>query len=101
MNDRLIKIERMFLDPSGLPGRPLERHVLQAPSKLNSYGSTSFAGIMDSASYAQEGKSEGDAAKELHWMNEHKLHFTKVAQIVDRAARFLTEPKQSLKQSSQ
>ncbi|OWA50307.1 Glutamate carboxypeptidase 2 [Hypsibius exemplaris] len=99
MNDRLIKIERMFLEPSGLPGRPLDRHVLQAPSRINSYGSISFAGVMDSAAYTAEGYKENDPAKAAKWLKELKLHFIKVVQIVDRAARFLLAPARTLDQT--
>ena len=99
VNDRLMKVERMFLEPGGLPGRPLERHVLQAPSKIDSYGSSSWAGIIDSATYADAARRAGQAEQEKYWLTQLKVHFTKVAQMVDRAARFLTDPSKSLVQT--
>ena len=63
MNNKLINIERAFIIPEGLPGRPYykyhimcnnilyvlpHRHVLFAPSSINSYASSSFPGIVDS-----------------------------------------------------
>ena len=38
MNDQIMMLERVFLLPMGLPGRPATRHALFSPSKFNSYG---------------------------------------------------------------
>ena len=37
MNDKLMLVERIFLVPGGLPGRPVYRHILFSPSVSDSY----------------------------------------------------------------
>ncbi|XP_051965869.1 N-acetylated-alpha-linked acidic dipeptidase 2 [Xyrauchen texanus] len=46
-NDQLIYLERAFIDPLGLPGRPFYRHIIFAPSSHNKYAGESFPGIYD------------------------------------------------------
>eukprot|EP00127_Corallochytrium_limacisporum_P002695 Clim_evm4s136 gene=Clim_evmTU4s136 len=46
-NDKLYQTERSFIDVMGLPGRPWYRHIVFAPSSLNSYAGVAFAGIVD------------------------------------------------------
>uniref|UniRef100_A0AAR2M3X5 Glutamate carboxypeptidase 2 n=1 Tax=Pygocentrus nattereri TaxID=42514 RepID=A0AAR2M3X5_PYGNA len=47
LNDQLMYLERAFIDPLGLPGRPFYRHVVFAPSSHNKYAGESFPGIYD------------------------------------------------------
>ncbi|XP_040584847.1 putative N-acetylated-alpha-linked acidic dipeptidase isoform X2 [Mesocricetus auratus] len=47
MNDQLMYLERAFIDPLGLPGRPFYRHIIYAPSSHNKYAGESFPGIYD------------------------------------------------------
>lgn len=47
LNDRVIKVERAFIYSYGLPGRRLIRHLIFAPSKYNTYGSSTFPGVSD------------------------------------------------------
>nr|XP_020665057.1 putative N-acetylated-alpha-linked acidic dipeptidase [Pogona vitticeps] len=46
-NDQLMFLERAFIDPLGLPGRPFYRHIIFAPNKHNKYAGVSFPGIYD------------------------------------------------------
>ncbi|XP_037745476.1 putative N-acetylated-alpha-linked acidic dipeptidase [Chelonia mydas] len=46
-NDQLMFLERAFIDPLGLPGRPFYRHIIFAPSSHNKYAGESFPGIYD------------------------------------------------------
>ncbi|KAJ7320059.1 hypothetical protein JRQ81_019570 [Phrynocephalus forsythii] len=46
-NDQLMFLERAFIDPLGLPGRPFYRHIIFAPNKHNKYAGVSFPGIHD------------------------------------------------------
>ncbi|XP_064646378.1 N-acetylated-alpha-linked acidic dipeptidase 2-like [Lineus longissimus] len=48
VNDQMLQVERAFINPEGLPGRPITRHVIFAPSKTNSYAGASFPGLVDS-----------------------------------------------------
>uniref|UniRef100_A0A4W3IX31 Glutamate carboxypeptidase 2 n=1 Tax=Callorhinchus milii TaxID=7868 RepID=A0A4W3IX31_CALMI len=47
MNDQIMLLERSFIDPLGLPGRPFYRHIIFAPSSHNKYAGESFPGIYD------------------------------------------------------
>ncbi|XP_068251742.1 glutamate carboxypeptidase 2-like isoform X1 [Nyctibius grandis] len=47
LNDQLMFLERAFIDPLGLPGKPFYRHVIFAPSSHNKYAGESFPGIYD------------------------------------------------------
>ncbi|XP_025056618.1 glutamate carboxypeptidase 2 isoform X2 [Alligator sinensis] len=47
LNDQLMLLERAFIDPLGLPGRPFYRHIIFAPSSHNKYAGESFPGIYD------------------------------------------------------
>lgn len=50
LNNQMINLEKIFINPYGLPGRPAIRNIVFAPSLANSYGSSSFPGISDSIS---------------------------------------------------
>ncbi|XP_002730755.2 N-acetylated-alpha-linked acidic dipeptidase 2-like [Saccoglossus kowalevskii] len=47
INDKLMMLERGFIDPLGLPGRVLTRHVIFAPSSKDMYASAGFPGLVD------------------------------------------------------
>ncbi|RXM94100.1 Glutamate carboxypeptidase 2 [Acipenser ruthenus] len=47
LNDQLMDLERAFIDPLGISGRPWYRHVIFSPSLHDAYGSSSFLGLMD------------------------------------------------------
>ncbi|XP_038674799.1 N-acetylated-alpha-linked acidic dipeptidase 2 [Scyliorhinus canicula] len=47
VNDQLMLLERSFIHPMGLPGRPFYRHIIYAPSAHNKYAGESFPGIYD------------------------------------------------------
>jgi hypothetical protein len=38
LNDQLMMLERVFLLPRGLPGRPDVRHALFSPANFDAYG---------------------------------------------------------------
>jgi hypothetical protein len=38
LNDQLMMLERVFLLPKGLPGRPDVRHALFSPANFDAYG---------------------------------------------------------------
>lgn len=47
INDQLMKLEQVFILPGGLPGRPLIRHAIFAPSQFDHYAAAAFPGISD------------------------------------------------------
>ncbi|KAG9470073.1 hypothetical protein GDO78_018947 [Eleutherodactylus coqui] len=61
VNDQLMYLERAFIDPLGLPGRPFYRHIIFAPSSHNKYVGESFPGIYD-ALFDIESKSDQRSA---------------------------------------
>ncbi|KAE8295428.1 Glutamate carboxypeptidase 2 [Larimichthys crocea] len=86
MNDQLMYLERAFIDPLGLPGRPFYRHVIFAPSSHNKYAGESFPGIYD-ALFDIENSSDPEKAWE-----EVKRQISIAAFTVHAAAMTLTLP---------
>ncbi|HYH00671.1 MAG TPA: M28 family metallopeptidase [Terriglobales bacterium] len=50
LNSVLLRAERAFLIPEGLPGRAWYRHAIFAPAEFSSYASTALPGINDAVS---------------------------------------------------
>ncbi|KAM7413191.1 hypothetical protein PAMA_020525 [Pampus argenteus] len=86
MNDQLMYLERAFIDPLGLPGRPFYRHVIFAPSSHNKYAGESFPGIYDALF-----DIENSADPEKAW-EEVKRQISIAAFTVHAAAMTLTPP---------
>uniref|UniRef100_A0A673BUD0 Glutamate carboxypeptidase 2 n=1 Tax=Sphaeramia orbicularis TaxID=375764 RepID=A0A673BUD0_9TELE len=86
VNDQLMYLERGFIDPLGLPGRPFYRHVIFAPSSHNKYAGESFPGIYD-ALFDIENSVEPQRA----W-REVKRQISIAAFTVHSAAMTLTPP---------
>ncbi|XP_077396487.1 putative N-acetylated-alpha-linked acidic dipeptidase [Festucalex cinctus] len=86
MNDQLMFLERAFIDPLGLPGRPFYRHVVFAPSSHNKYAGESFPGIYDALF-----DIEHSADQEKAW-NEVKRQISIAAFTVHAAAMTLQPP---------
>ncbi|XP_071288893.1 putative N-acetylated-alpha-linked acidic dipeptidase isoform X1 [Agelaius tricolor] len=85
LNDQLMFLERAFIDPLGLPGRPFYRHVIFAPSSHNKYTGESFPGIYD-AMFDIESKADQREAWE-----EVKRQISIAAFTVQAAADTLKE----------
>ncbi|KAM9318498.1 N-acetylated-alpha-linked acidic dipeptidase 2 [Pholidichthys leucotaenia] len=86
MNDQLMYLERAFIDPLGLPGRPFYRHVIFAPSSHNKYAGESFPGIFDALF-----DIENSADPEKAW-SEVKRQISIAAFTVHAAAMTLMPP---------
>ncbi|KAM4701185.1 putative N-acetylated-alpha-linked acidic dipeptidase [Discoglossus pictus] len=65
MNDQLMFLERAFIDPLGLPGRPFYRHIIFAPSSHNKYAGESFPGIYDALFDIENKQDERTAWEEV------------------------------------
>uniref|UniRef100_UPI0034DEEB71 N-acetylated-alpha-linked acidic dipeptidase 2 isoform 4 n=1 Tax=Rattus norvegicus TaxID=10116 RepID=UPI0034DEEB71 len=85
MNDQQMLLERAFIDPLGLPGRPFYRHIIFAPSSHNKYAGESFPGIYD-AMFDIENKAD----THLAWA-EVKKHISIAAFTIQAAAGTLTD----------
>ncbi|KAM9853509.1 N-acetylated-alpha-linked acidic dipeptidase 2 [Aulostomus maculatus] len=86
MNDQLMYLERAFIDPLGLPGRPFYRHVIFAPSSHNKYAGESFPGIYDALFDIENSADPEEAWKEV------KRQISIAAFTVQAAAMTLTPP---------
>ncbi|XP_025964958.2 putative N-acetylated-alpha-linked acidic dipeptidase [Dromaius novaehollandiae] len=85
LNDQLMFLERAFIDPLGLPGRPFYRHVIFAPSSHNKYAGESLPGIYD-AMFDIKSKADQQKAWE-----EVKRQISIAAFTVQAAAETLKE----------
>ncbi|KAK3094037.1 hypothetical protein FSP39_023279 [Pinctada imbricata] len=85
INDQLMQLDRAFIDPNGLPNRPLVRHLLFADSSLNAYAGSSFPGLVDSL-------FEIDKAvdKEASW-NIVKKHYSAIVFAIGAASSSLRD----------
>ncbi|CAI5693928.1 unnamed protein product [Oreochromis niloticus] len=86
MNDQLMYLERAFIDPLGLPGRPFYRHVIFAPSSHNKYAGESFPGIYDALFDIENSADPAKAWEEV------KRQISIAAFTVHAAAMTLTPP---------
>ncbi|KAG7262367.1 hypothetical protein CRUP_028347 [Coryphaenoides rupestris] len=86
VNDQLMYLERAFIDPLGLPGRPFYRHLIFAPSSHNKYAGESFPGIYDSLFDIENSPNQQQAWQEV------KRQISIAAFTVHAAAMTLTQP---------
>ncbi|XP_077869130.1 glutamate carboxypeptidase 2-like, partial [Saccoglossus kowalevskii] len=70
INDKLMYLERAFIDPLGLPGRPFHRHLVFAPSSKNSYFGDAFPGLLD-ALFNIENLPEEEAHQQWKVVDKH------------------------------
>ncbi|XP_057300112.1 glutamate carboxypeptidase 2-like [Hydractinia symbiolongicarpus] len=82
INDRLVQVEKGFIYPLGLPGRPSIKHYVMAPSLHNTYGSSTFPAVVDLLY---------DIKKTQNW-NEVKKQLTITAYLVQAVAESLASP---------
>jgi hypothetical protein len=88
-NDQLMRLERAFLDSTGLPpSRPQHKHVLYAPSLFNSYAGTTFPGLVD-LMWGIEGIAD-PVEKAQRW-EEVKRHLATIIYTIESATSVLRE----------
>ena len=90
VNDQMMQLERVFLMPAGLPGRPESRNAIFAPAKFNSYAGSAFPGISD---LLHEIDDLGGEAKSARW-KEIRRHVSDLMIMIQEAARFLNPVEQ-------
>jgi len=86
MNDQIMLLERTFLLPEGLPGRPFLRHALFSPSKFNSYGGSAFPGISDLLHEV----NKLDAGDRQQRFKEIRKHLSDLMIVLQQAASWLS-----------
>ncbi|XP_066938487.1 putative N-acetylated-alpha-linked acidic dipeptidase isoform X1 [Macrobrachium rosenbergii] len=87
VNDQIMMVERAFIDPRGLPGRPEYNHVVMAPSQKDAYSGTAFAGLKDTLvaiTETSEDKRDGLWRTFAH-------HLAAVTHLLNTAAKVLTD----------
>ncbi|XP_048586713.1 N-acetylated-alpha-linked acidic dipeptidase 2 isoform X2 [Nematostella vectensis] len=72
-NDRLIQLDRAFINTEGLPNRPAIRHLVYAPSVFNLYAGSNFAGITDSIYEAKHNGKDWEQVKKQISMVVHAM----------------------------
>ena len=90
VNDQMMQLERVFLMPAGLPGRPESRNAIFAPAKFNQYAGSAFPGISD---LLHEIDDLDDEAKSAQW-KEIQRHVSDLMIMIQEAARFLNPVEQ-------
>ena len=88
LNDQLMLLERLFISPQGLPGRPNTRHAIFAPSKHNLYGASTFPGLKDLTFNLE--KLEGE--ERFSRVEDIKKHISDLMIMMNSAAKFLRPP---------
>jgi len=63
MNDALVQVERAFLNPQGLPGRPWFRHQLIAPGLTTGYAPWPFPGLREALEKKDRAMFDAESAK--------------------------------------
>ncbi|XP_065559733.1 putative N-acetylated-alpha-linked acidic dipeptidase [Artemia franciscana] len=84
LNDKLMLVERMFIDPLGVSDRAdIVNHILFAPSIKDTYASVGFAGLTDLIEAAKESGAAED------WENVKK-HLSVIVFMMQEAGNILT-----------
>ncbi|XP_070577802.1 N-acetylated-alpha-linked acidic dipeptidase 2-like [Ptychodera flava] len=87
INDKLMYLERSFIDPLGLPDRLLNRHVVFAPSSKNTYFGDAFPGLLDGM-FDIDNLGEPEATEQWKLVEKHVSVLT---YFVHGAAKTLKE----------
>ncbi|KAK4318413.1 hypothetical protein Pmani_010582 [Petrolisthes manimaculis] len=87
INDQMMMVERAFIDPQGIPGRPHDNHVVTAPSKYDGYSGMPFPGLVDTLIAIKEASAESH--KELWRIFSH--HLAAVTHFVNTAGKVLSD----------
>ncbi|XP_039248299.2 putative N-acetylated-alpha-linked acidic dipeptidase [Styela clava] len=81
LNDKLMYLDRAFLDFQGLPGRPYFRHVVFAPSVHDSYAGAGFSGLTDAI---YEAKRDGNWEKVKKQLSITTFHLLSAASTLTK-----------------
>ncbi|XP_045032147.1 glutamate carboxypeptidase 2 [Daphnia magna] len=87
INDQLMQLERGFVDPHGLPGRPEFNHIVFAPSSVDKYSSDTFAGLVD---LFKTVGNQTEAEQPGTW-RQIKQHLSAISFLIGTAADSLRE----------
>lgn len=88
LNDQVMKLDRAFLLPEGLPERIEFRHAIISPSEHDSYGAGSFPGISDLLFHFDFLSPE----EQLVRTEKLDRHLSDLMILIKNAANFLKSP---------
>lgn len=84
VNDQLLLLERVFLDPRGLPQNPYKKHLVLSPPELPTYVDEMFPGIMDEFTrLVDELGAPADPGPHLIVLRQH---YSLLVQVIQQAA---------------
>jgi N-acetylated-alpha-linked acidic dipeptidase len=86
LNDALVAVERAFLLPEGLPGRPWYRHALYAPDIETYYGSAPLPGLVQAVQGRDAAMFEAQAAALSGRLREAAERLRQAAALAREAA---------------
>jgi len=89
-NDLMMLLERTFLEQQGLPFRKDYKHIVLAPSSMDSYSGSSFSGLYD---LLWQYNHESDIKNKLQTLEDVKKHLSVIVFHINSAKQLL---KQSL-----
>lgn len=89
-NDQLMRLERAFLDPEGLPpSRRHIKHVLFAPSQFDMYSGALFPGLVDLMWHIEDVR---DGLEKVERWQQVRQHLATVVFTVQSATTVLRNP---------
>jgi N-acetylated-alpha-linked acidic dipeptidase len=86
LNDALAGVERSFLLPEGLPGRPWYRHALYAPDIETYYGSAPLPGLVQASQGRDAAMFDSQAAALVGRLREASARLREAAALAREAA---------------
>ncbi|MGC1781050.1 MAG: transferrin receptor-like dimerization domain-containing protein [Acidobacteriaceae bacterium] len=86
VNDTLITVERAFLNPNGLPGRPYFKHMIYAPGMYTGYGVKTIPGVREALEQHQWPLAEKEADITGTFIDKAAGRVTKAAEQLDAIA---------------
>jgi N-acetylated-alpha-linked acidic dipeptidase len=90
VNDMMMLLERTFIDDQGLPLRPELKHLILAPSALNSYSGSSFPGVYDLMwTYLDAIDRDLDDPEDI--LEDVKKHISVITFHVNAASKFVQQ----------
>ena len=86
-SDQIMKVDRAFLLPNGLPDQPNMRHAIISPAKRNSYGNSVFPGIWN----IYDGLVGPNGSVSYDRLDQMKRHFSDLIVVIKRAGDILKD----------
>lgn len=84
-------LERTFIDEQVLPLHSYEKHVILAPSSLNVYAGSAFAGIYDLMWAYKDAKNKNDSEAAAKVIVQVRQHLSVIVYHIDAAAAFVSQ----------